>query len=149
MKSMKIAKILLIIITLILVTIPICIIMETKADAGATQETIESYDGDYVFFVIEDSKTPLAFAPTENSSGNGMIIWVIAMTTIAIIFATYSIWYFNTKNTISVVADGLPVYAKSELMQKGSFFHPIRSKLACDEAVYSAANQYFDSRFDI
>ena len=149
MKSMRFAKILLIIVTIILITIPICIVMENKVDADSTKDTIESYDGDYVFFVIEDSKTPLAFAPTEKSSGNGMIIWVITMTTAAIIFATYSLWYFNTKNTISVVANGLPVYAKHELMKKGGFFHPIRSQQACEEAVYSATNQYFDRRFDI
>ena len=40
MKSMRFAKILLIIVTIILITIPICIVMENKVDADSTKDTI-------------------------------------------------------------------------------------------------------------
>lgn len=148
MKSMSIAKMLLVVIAVILIAIPLCIAFETKADADATNSSITKYDDNYVFFVVEDSKTPLAAIPVQ-SGDNRMIVWVIAAMGISIVMTAYSLWYFNMKNTKSIILRDLPQYAKNELSNRQSFFHPIRTRLACREAAYTAANRYLGKDFDI
>jgi len=147
MKSFKsinsVAKILFLVIAIILVSIPILAMLEKKADADETQSSITSFNDDYVFFVIEDNKTPLAAAPVSHNYSS--LLWIVLGVATVLIFFGYSVWYVNIKDATELIVADLPENVRKNIITKASFFHPITTQFACEEAVYSATESYFDN----
>lgn len=146
MKNMNIAKVLLVVVAVVLISIPLLMLFEKKADAVETKSTITSYDGDYIFFVVEDNKTPLAAAPHQ-SSANILPIIIVGFVSGLLIISAYTLWYINLKNIASNLIYVLPESLREEMINKTSFFHPVRLKSVCEEAAHNVANQYMNTTF--
>lgn len=146
MKSVNsFTKLLLLFVAIVLISIPVLAILEKRADADATKSSITSFNEDYVFFVIEDNQTPLAAAPVTHNYSS--ILWIVLGLATVLIFFAYSLWFVNTKSATELIVADLPESIRSKIVTKASFFHPIITQSACEEAVYSATEKYFDNPF--
>lgn len=143
MNSIKISKILLVFVVILLVTIPIMAYYEISAEAGSTEESITTYNDDYIFFVVEDNKTPLAAAPHVTSTHVSPVLWVVVSTFIGVLGICYISWYLMLRENTRTFANKLPSYLRNRRTYKGSIFHPIRSmEYSCD-MVYDVTKNYF------
>lgn len=142
MKCMSAARMLLVLAIILLISVPLCLMMKSQADAGETSESITAYDSDYVFFVIEENKTPLAAVPFETSSANYSVVLIIALAFSAIICFGYSIWYAGTRNRIINLVRFLPKTLRNNLVSQLSILHPVRAHQLSREAEYDVANLF-------
>ena len=142
-RVIKLSRVLFILMIVILIAMPICMLINTEAGADESTQTIVEYDNDYVFFVLEDSKTPLAAAPTTNSIAEYTQLSVM-LAFIAIFALGYTVWYLIIKHNTQMLVSVSPIRLRQDLVESSSFFHPIRSYRASKEAEYSVTQKYFN-----
>lgn len=127
MKYVKIARWLTVAVIAILIALPIYMIISAhEAGADETSQTIQEYNGDYVFFIVEENKTPLAAVPTK-SSASSPFVWVTFSSFIIFAIAAYSIWYVTVRYNIKTLYNALPEYARPAGYGKSEFFNPSAS----------------------
>lgn len=142
-RTRTISHFLILLVAIILISIPICILLNMKADADETTQTVQEYDNDYVFFVLEDSKVPLAAAPISHSSHTNMTFAFVSFAFISVFAFGYLLWYLSIKHTTAMLVSVSPIMLRKDLIERNSILHPIRSYRASKEAEYSVTQKYF------
>lgn len=141
-REAKISHILFIIVVIALIAIPLYMFLSANSiGADEPTQTIQSYDNDYVFFVLEDSKVPLAATPVASASPSASII-VVGAFVLVIVFG-YILWYLNIKHNTAMLVSVSPIKSRKDLIDTNSILHPIRSYRASKEAEYSVTQKYF------
>lgn len=141
MNSIKISKVLLFIVAILLLTIPFVAFSQTKAEADSTTQAITSHDGDYVFFIVEESKTPLAAAPQIEH--NNSVVWFVVITLLSIVGLIYVFWYMALIHNTNAFINSIPAYLRPVNTYKGSILHPIRTMEISNDMAYTLVDKFF------
>lgn len=142
MNSIKISKIMIVFAIILLVALPICVFCEISAQADSTQETVTTHNDDYVFFVVEDTQTPLAAAPVIAANTVSPVLWVVLATFIGVLSICYISWYMMLLHNTNTFINKMPSYLRNKRLFRGSILHPIRSMELSEELAYDVANKY-------
>lgn len=142
MNTIKLSKILSVIAIVLLITIPICMLIKINTEAGATKETITSYNDDYVFFVVEEGKTPLASVPVASTGGITPVAFIVTITLVFVLSICYFGWYMMLMHNTRTFVNNLPSYLRNKKTIKGSILHPIKSLEYSSDMAYDIARNY-------
>lgn len=141
MNTIKASKILLIIVAILLITIPFVVFSQTKTEADSTTQAISSQDGDYIFFIVEEGKTPLAAAPQVEHSNS--VIWFVFITMLSVAGLIYVFWYMALIHNTNAFINSIPAYLRPSNVYKGSILHPIRTMEISNDMVNTLVDKFF------
>jgi len=141
MKSINIAKILLVIAVLALMLIPILAFTQKSVGADETDTAISSDNGDYVFFVVEEGQTPLAALPSARTNHDSLT-WFVVLSSVFVAAFIYSMWCLTLKHNANVMVEKLPVFLRGDLRSKNVFLHPLATAQAIKDAEYCVTFKY-------
>lgn len=143
MRTLSTHKILLAMLIILLIAAPICFLLKTNADADITTQSATSHDGDYVFFVVEDSEVPLAAIPTVSHDNSiQTLVATVALVTLLVLATTYLAWYLTIRYNLYRLAQKLPANERSSFVLSNSYLHPLTAYRLSKEAEYSITRQY-------
>lgn len=126
---------------LIICLIPISGMINTTVNADSTSSQIVSdADDDYVFFVVDEGRTPLAAIPSDQSFS--YLIWIVAGTLCMFVLFVYTSWYLTIRKNLWELSGKVSPIERKALKTPNGFFHPIRSYRLFKEAEHEVASFY-------
>ena len=141
MKTFNLAKILTIFAIALIISIPICLSIEKRIDAVETSESITSYDGDYIFFIIEENAVPLASAPTTHTNSLAVVSKLIFAISLLILVFVYIGWYMITKHNLDILTANIH-YSLISDYEKINILHPIKLSEYSKDVEYRITQKY-------
>ena len=125
----------------LLCLIPLMGLIKTTVIAGSTSSTVTSESGnDYLFFIVEESETPLAAIPTNSS--NYYVIWIVCGLICMFLLFVYTSWYLAIRKNLWELSGKVSPIERKILTAPNGFFHPIRSYRLYKETENEVARMY-------
>ena len=97
---------------------------ETEGSEMTENVVLEEASQDYDLVVLQDEAVPLAAAPEHNYGS--MVIWVVSLSLIIAIAATYGVWYTVYRKRILALTEALPQAEAEKIREDVTFLHPMK-----------------------
>lgn len=125
----------------ILCLIPLMGFIKATVSADPTKPSVTSQaDDDYLFFIVDESETPLAAIPSNSSYY--YVIWIVAGLICMFLLFVYTSWYLAIRKNLWELSGKVSPIERNALTAPKGFFHPIRSYRLYKEAENEVARLY-------